>query len=68
MQSNLTSLTRLRYRGAVGDSLLSSYVFSASDRNSSECGLRLSKYGYRAEINKNIQSSVTNSAGEFGYS
>ena len=63
IKTKLTLLIRWLYHGALGDSVLSPLLFSASDRNFSKCSSRLSKYGDRAEINKNTSYPVTTSIG-----
>ena len=63
IKTKLALLVRWLCHGVLGDSDLSSLLFSASDRNFSEYLSRLSKYGYRAEINKNTSCLVTTSTG-----
>ena len=67
LTKNFTSITRWRYRGGQTDSLLTSYVSSASGRNFSEFALRLTKYGNQAEINKTDNHLFTNTANTFGH-
>ena len=67
LAKNFTLLTRWRYRGGETDSLLTSYVSSASGRNFSEFALRLTKYGNQAEINKTDNRLFTNTANTSGH-
>ena len=67
LAKHFTSLTRWRYRGGQTDSLLTSYVSSASGRNFSEFAMRLTKYGNQAEINKTDNHLFTNTANTFGH-
>ena len=67
LAKNFTLLIRWRYRGGETDSLLTSYVSSASGRNFSEFALRPTKYGNQAEINKTDNRLFTITANTFGH-
>lgn len=56
-------LVRWLCHDALGDFGLLPLLFSASDRNFLKYSSRLSKYGDRAEINKNTSRPVTTSTG-----